>query len=178
MSFGATIKEARKKEGLSQLNVAKALSIDQSYLSRLEKDQAIPSANLLKAFSKYYSISEEKLIASFAVQTPTNAKDETTDTNAVDPGSRTTTNNILDMLTALKNNRIVAYLGWVIIITVGISLYNNVLFFGLGIYYAIEMKLNKFIILLNVLLFSFFLIQAIDMIYPIIPDNSGYTKVG
>lgn len=64
ITFGSVIKEARKKNGYSQRDLAQILSIDYSYLSKLENNRAdyAPKEDLIRNLALYLELDEEELI--------------------------------------------------------------------------------------------------------------------
>lgn len=62
MTLGKNIKFARRETGLSQVDAAKILSIDQSYLSYLENDKREPTIGLLKKMKRKFNTTYEQLL--------------------------------------------------------------------------------------------------------------------
>lgn len=56
------IKKARKKSGLTQLQLAKKVGINREYLSRIENNHSAPSLDLLKRIANVLGISIKDLI--------------------------------------------------------------------------------------------------------------------
>lgn len=56
------IKKARKKSGLTQLQLAKKVGINREYLSRIENNHSDPSLDLLKRIANVLGISIKDLI--------------------------------------------------------------------------------------------------------------------
>jgi transcriptional regulator with XRE-family HTH domain len=54
--LSALLRELREKQGSSLRSAAKALQVDPSYLSRLERGQKPASDELLRRASRYYDI--------------------------------------------------------------------------------------------------------------------------
>ena len=46
MNFGEKLKQIRTQKNLTQPQMAEAIGIEQSYLSKLENDKSIPSAEM------------------------------------------------------------------------------------------------------------------------------------
>lgn len=64
INFGSVIKEARKKNGYSQRELAQILGIDDTYLSKLENNRGeyAPKEDLIRYMALYLSLDEEELI--------------------------------------------------------------------------------------------------------------------
>ncbi len=62
MSIGALLREHRNACGLTQPELAAALSIEQSYLSKIENDKAIPSEQVLSSILDTLGISVSELV--------------------------------------------------------------------------------------------------------------------
>ena len=56
MNFGEKIKQLRTEKNLTQPQLAEAIGIEQSYLSKLENDKSIPSADIFQAILKALSV--------------------------------------------------------------------------------------------------------------------------
>jgi transcriptional regulator with XRE-family HTH domain len=56
MNFGEKIKQLRTDKNLTQPQLAEAIGIEQSYLSKLENDKSIPSADIFQAILKALSV--------------------------------------------------------------------------------------------------------------------------
>lgn len=56
------IKKARKKAGLTQLQLAKKVGINREYLSRIENNHSSPSLELLRKIANVLEISVKDLI--------------------------------------------------------------------------------------------------------------------
>lgn len=52
MNFGERVKQLRAERNLTQPQLAQAIGIEQSYLSKLENDKSIPSADIFQAILK------------------------------------------------------------------------------------------------------------------------------
>ena len=55
-----SVKEERKKRGLSQVFLAKQLSISREYLSRIENYRVEPSEKVLEKINFYFRIGEDE----------------------------------------------------------------------------------------------------------------------
>lgn len=55
--FGERIIQLRKKEGLSARKLALAVTVDPSTISKIERNQALPSVQILDDIIKYFGIS-------------------------------------------------------------------------------------------------------------------------
>lgn len=60
--FGLKLKELRDKKGESVTNVAKAVGVDRTHLSKLENGHERPSPQVLNTLISHYSLSREKAI--------------------------------------------------------------------------------------------------------------------
>ncbi|GGY85037.1 hypothetical protein GCM10011613_32670 [Cellvibrio zantedeschiae] len=56
MNIGEKIKQLRTDKNLTQPQLAEAIGIEQSYLSKLENDKSIPSADIFQAILKAFAI--------------------------------------------------------------------------------------------------------------------------
>lgn len=56
MNFGEKLKQLRAERNLTQPQLAQAIGIEQSYLSKLENDKSVPSADIFQAILKAFSI--------------------------------------------------------------------------------------------------------------------------
>ena len=56
MNFGEKLKQLRAERNLTQPQLAQAIGIEQSYLSKLENDKSIPSADIFQSILKAFSI--------------------------------------------------------------------------------------------------------------------------
>lgn len=59
MSFGKTIRNARRSKNISQRVAADALHVSQATLSRYEKGKCVPDEKLKQTMLTYYGITEE-----------------------------------------------------------------------------------------------------------------------
>lgn len=60
-SFGKTIRELRKKRGLTLVRVAMDINIYHTYLSQIECGERIPSADVAVSLANYYRISFDNI---------------------------------------------------------------------------------------------------------------------
>lgn len=63
MHFGEKLKELRQQKQLTQPELAQSIGIEQSYLSKLENDKAIPSSETLVQILAVFEISLEQYLA-------------------------------------------------------------------------------------------------------------------
>ncbi len=56
MNFGEKVKQLRAERNLTQPQLAQAIGIEQSYLSKLENDKSIPSADIFQAILKAFGV--------------------------------------------------------------------------------------------------------------------------
>lgn len=56
MNFGEKVKQLRAERNLTQPQLAQAIGIEQSYLSKLENDKSVPSADIFQSILKAFSI--------------------------------------------------------------------------------------------------------------------------
>ncbi len=56
MNFGEKVRQLRAERNLTQPQLAQLIGIEQSYLSKLENDKSIPSADIFQAILKAFSI--------------------------------------------------------------------------------------------------------------------------
>lgn len=63
-SFGQLIRQARKDKGYSQRELAQLLSLDFTYLSKLENDRAdyAPKEDAIRKLARHLDLDEEELI--------------------------------------------------------------------------------------------------------------------
>ena len=62
MDFGSLLKALREKSGLSIKRLAPELSVNYTYLSKLENNKVSPSEELVGRMSHYFSYSKEELL--------------------------------------------------------------------------------------------------------------------
>lgn len=63
MYFGEKVRQLRAERNLTQPQLAQAIGIEQSYLSKLENDKSVPSADIFQAILKAFSIDAATLLA-------------------------------------------------------------------------------------------------------------------
>ncbi len=56
MNFGDRIKQLRTQKNLTQPQLAQAIGIEQSYLSKLENDKSIPGADIFQSILRAFNI--------------------------------------------------------------------------------------------------------------------------
>jgi transcriptional regulator with XRE-family HTH domain len=56
MTYGTILRNIRLKKGLSQIEVANNVELDQSTYSRIESDQSEQKAGVLMSLAKYYQV--------------------------------------------------------------------------------------------------------------------------
>ncbi len=56
MNFGEKLKQLRAERNLTQPQLAQAIGIEQSYLSKLENDKSIPSADIFQSILKAFGV--------------------------------------------------------------------------------------------------------------------------
>jgi transcriptional regulator with XRE-family HTH domain len=61
--FGEKVRQLRTERNLTQPQLAQAIGIEQSYLSKLENDKSVPSADIFQAILKAFSIDVASLLA-------------------------------------------------------------------------------------------------------------------
>lgn len=62
MNFGERLKQLRVERNLTQPQLAQLIGIEQSYLSKLENDKSVPSADIFQAILKAFSIDVGKFL--------------------------------------------------------------------------------------------------------------------
>lgn len=62
LSFGERLRKARKRKGLSQIDVFKALGLNNKSLSRYEKDETTPNPETLQKLIRLYDVSSEYIL--------------------------------------------------------------------------------------------------------------------
>lgn len=65
-AFGTAVREARKKQGLSQLEVASTSGIDRAYVSELERGLGNPSVETMFRLAKAMKVSPVVLVQMIA----------------------------------------------------------------------------------------------------------------
>ncbi|MFS3933166.1 helix-turn-helix domain-containing protein [Bacillus subtilis] len=68
MSLGKRLKEARKKRGLSQIEVAQKLNISNQVISNYERDFRDPDTKTLKQLSDLYNVSTDYLVGKTPIE--------------------------------------------------------------------------------------------------------------
>ena len=61
-SFGDNLKEARTKKGISQGKLAELMQIHSAHISRYERNQTVPSVDVVKKFADILEVSADTLI--------------------------------------------------------------------------------------------------------------------
>jgi len=61
-SFGAKIREMRYQRGIGIKKLAPELGVDYSYLSRIENNKVLPSAEIIERFAKYFNQDKDELM--------------------------------------------------------------------------------------------------------------------
>ncbi|MBC3767020.1 helix-turn-helix domain-containing protein [Neptunicella marina] len=63
MKFGERLKQLRQRQNLTQPEMAQAIGIEQSYLSKLENDKSVPSADMLDAILGCLNMSLQQFLS-------------------------------------------------------------------------------------------------------------------
>jgi transcriptional regulator with XRE-family HTH domain len=63
MNFGERIKQLRTERSMTQPQLAEAIGIEQSYLSKLENDKSVPSPDIFQAIMRAFNLQAEALLA-------------------------------------------------------------------------------------------------------------------
>ena len=69
MEFNEKLQELRKRKGLTQEELAEALYVSRTAISKWESGRGFPNIESLKAISKYFSVSLDELLSSEEVLT-------------------------------------------------------------------------------------------------------------
>jgi transcriptional regulator with XRE-family HTH domain len=69
MEFNAKLQELRKKKGLTQEELAEALYVSRTAISKWESDRGYPSIDSLKEIAKYFSVTIDELLSTDEVLT-------------------------------------------------------------------------------------------------------------
>ena len=69
MEFHERIQELRKRKGLTQEELAQALYVSRTAVSKWESGRGYPNIDSLKALSEFYSVSIDELLSSEEVLT-------------------------------------------------------------------------------------------------------------
>mgnify|MGYP003317855541 CR=1 FL=1 len=64
MEFGEKLQELRKKKGLTQEELAEALYVSRTAVSKWESGRGYPNIDSLKEISKFFSVSIDELLSS------------------------------------------------------------------------------------------------------------------
>ena len=62
LSFGERLRKARKRKGLSQVDVFKALGLNNKSLSRYENGETTPNPETLQRLIRLYDVSSEYIL--------------------------------------------------------------------------------------------------------------------
>src|SRR5690554_6661529 len=65
MTLGEFLKQQRAQHGLSQADLAEQMGIEQSYLSKLESDRSMPSADIFTRWLNSLNISLSEVLQPF-----------------------------------------------------------------------------------------------------------------
>ena len=68
MLFQDTLKELRKKKGISQYDLADALNISRSVIAKWETGLTLPSEDNINILCEYFDVTQEELMGNFEVQ--------------------------------------------------------------------------------------------------------------
>ena len=63
MEFGEKLQELRKKKGLTQEELAEALYVSRTAVSKWESGRGYPNIDSLKEISKFFSVSIDELLS-------------------------------------------------------------------------------------------------------------------
>ena len=69
MDMGNKIRELRKKKGITQKELAKAIFVSRTAVSKWESGRGYPNIDSLKAIALYFSVSLDELLSSSRVNT-------------------------------------------------------------------------------------------------------------
>jgi transcriptional regulator with XRE-family HTH domain len=61
-NFGNNLKEARVKKGISQSKLAELMKIHPAHISRYERNQTVPSIDVVKKFADLLEVSTDNLV--------------------------------------------------------------------------------------------------------------------
>lgn len=70
LTFGERLKKARKRKGLSQVDVFDAIGLNNKSLSRYEKDETTPNPETLQKLIRLYDVSSEYILGLTDVMSP------------------------------------------------------------------------------------------------------------
>ncbi len=62
MKFGQKLKQLRQAQGMTQPQLAEKIGIEQSYLSKLENDKSLPSAEMFQAIYSALEVSPQTML--------------------------------------------------------------------------------------------------------------------
>jgi len=62
MSFGERLKVLREKKGISKTNLANSISLHYSQIGRYERNEATPSADMLKKLANEFNVTTDYLM--------------------------------------------------------------------------------------------------------------------
>lgn len=62
---GETLRELRTKNHLQLREVASAIHIDQTLLSKIERDEPLPTEEQVKSLSKFYRVEDDNILFAF-----------------------------------------------------------------------------------------------------------------
>lgn len=62
MDLGNKIKNIRYRHNISQVEMAKILEINRNYLSRIETNKSLPTAEILVKLAEYFNLSIDSLL--------------------------------------------------------------------------------------------------------------------
>jgi len=68
MNFGSTVVELRKKQGISQTDLAKRLEIHKNVLGRYERSEVLPSIEIARKIADILDVSLDFLVGKADVQ--------------------------------------------------------------------------------------------------------------
>jgi transcriptional regulator with XRE-family HTH domain len=58
-NFGSNIKKLREQSGFTQMNLANFLNVDQSFISKIEKNERVLTSDMLDKLSSLFGVSPE-----------------------------------------------------------------------------------------------------------------------
>ena len=61
-NFGDNLKEARTKKGISQSQLAELMGIHPAHISRYERNQTVPSIDVVKKFADLLEVTTDRLV--------------------------------------------------------------------------------------------------------------------
>lgn len=161
MTLGEYLKKIREEKCYSQDGMASLLNVNQSTLSRFERDKNIPSRNILNKISNCFDIPMEELnIAVEATKAKRLADQinkkqaEKINSEVYEEDNKYTVKNLLFDITKITESRKLSNVLYIFIILASLMIDT----FGIlpaiyGIYYGIKYHYSKVVIWLNVILF-------------------------